>query len=208
MAGGRLTIGKRIGLGFGLVLTLLLVLAAVAVWGLRGTVENAREVIEGNQLDGTLAQKEVDHLNWLRQLNLFLTDEQVTELGVQTDDTRCAFGKWLFGPPRVEAEKLVPELTPLLKQIEEPHRNLHESARKIGETFRQPHRDLAVTLEDRLSDHLAWAEAVGSTLAAESAGLDRIRSMVQNCVRLAVSAIRGIYEDPSPLSEQDWNAPR
>ena len=55
------TIGKKIGVGFGVVLVLLVVVGVMSYSGVHGIVNNAREVIDGNKLNGELAQKEVDH---------------------------------------------------------------------------------------------------------------------------------------------------
>ena len=45
---GNMTIGKKIGLGFAVVLTLLGAVASVSVAGIGGIVGNATEVIAGN----------------------------------------------------------------------------------------------------------------------------------------------------------------
>ena len=84
-----MTIGKRIGTGFGIVLVLLIAVGLLAYTGTRGIVGNAEEVIDGNRLDGTLAQKEVDHLNWVNQVNALLTDDTITTLTVETDCEKC-----------------------------------------------------------------------------------------------------------------------
>ncbi len=131
-----LTIGKRISAGFGLMIVLLLTVSATGIFGFNKIVNNATEVIEGNKLDSILAQKEVDHLVWVNQVNVLLTDDAVTTLNVQTDDHECGLGKWLYGPGRKEAERLVPELISLLKDLESPHLRLHESAVAIGENFK------------------------------------------------------------------------
>ena len=55
----------------------------VSLWsiiGIGGIVKNAGTVIEGNKLKGEMVQREVDHLNWVNQVNALLTDEHVTEL--------------------------------------------------------------------------------------------------------------------------------
>ncbi|HKI48260.1 MAG TPA: CZB domain-containing protein, partial [Desulfobacteria bacterium] len=124
----NMTIGKRIATGFGVVLILLAAVGTLSYTGVSGIVHNAGEVIDGNKLAHTLAEKEVDHLNWANRVNALLTDEKVTTLVVQTDPHKCAFGKWLYGEGRKQAETLVPSLAPLLKEIEAPHRKLHESA--------------------------------------------------------------------------------
>jgi methyl-accepting chemotaxis protein len=162
-----MTIGKKIASGFGLVIVLLIILGALSFTGVGGIVDNAEEVIDGNKLDGNLAQKEVDHLNWVNKVNSLLTDESVTQLTVQTDDHQCGFGKWLYGEGRKHAEHLVPALAPMLKEIEAPHKELHLSAVEIGKAFKQPHSGLALTLSNRLTDHVGWVSKLGKSIAIE-----------------------------------------
>ena len=47
-----LTIGKRIGLGFGTVLFFLILVGVLSFSGVVGIVKNASEVIDGKALDG------------------------------------------------------------------------------------------------------------------------------------------------------------
>jgi len=155
----NMTIGKRIFIGFGVTLVLMVVLGVMSYTGVSGIVYNASQVIEGNKLDGNLAQKEVDHLNWVNKVNALLTDDNVTTLDVETDDHKCGFGKWLYGEGRKKAEKLVPGLAPLLKEIEEPHRKLHHSAIGIGKNF--------VQADEKLPDFLAAKELDLLKLAAK-----------------------------------------
>jgi methyl-accepting chemotaxis protein len=156
----HLTIGRKITLGFGTILALLGVVGCLSYFGVGGIVRNAGQVIDGNKLDGMLAQKEVDHLNWVSKVNALLNDDRVTELKVQTDDHQCGFGKWLYGDERKAAEHLVPSLAPLFKSIEEPHRHLHESAITIGRHFRQADANLPSLLMQREIDHLHWSAKI------------------------------------------------
>ncbi|MBF0449632.1 MAG: hypothetical protein HQK75_02925 [Candidatus Magnetomorum sp.] len=71
----NLSIGKKQAVGFGAVLILLIILVISSFNGIGHIVMNAKQVITGNRLDGLLAQKEVDHLNWANQVNALLTDE-------------------------------------------------------------------------------------------------------------------------------------
>ena len=164
MSWAEVTIGKKITLGFGLVLALLVVAGVLSFTGVGGIVHNAKEVISGNKLDGALAQKEVDHLNWANAVNALLTDDSVTELHVQTDPQKCGFGKWLHGPEAAEAVALVPSLAPILKAIEEPHKKLHESAIKIAEKFRPADESLPGFLAAKEVDHLVWADKLNQSL--------------------------------------------
>ena len=152
--------------GFGQVIILLIVTAVMAITGIMGIIDNAGTVIAGNQLDGLLAQKEVEHLNWAGDVNALLTDSSITELDVQLDDHQCAFGKWLYGSGRQEAEALVPSLAPLLKDIEEPHFHLHESAAVIKDTFIQADMDIPSILRQREIEHLNWAGSIRDALLA------------------------------------------
>ncbi|MDY6842562.1 MAG: methyl-accepting chemotaxis protein [Thermodesulfobacteriota bacterium] len=155
-----LTIGKKIAIGFGTISVMLVVIVILSYTGVGGIVHNAEQVIDGNKLDGMLAQKEVDHLNWSGKINALLTDDRITKLDVQTDDHKCGFGQWLFGEGREKAEKLVPSIAPLLKEIEEPHRRLHETAKKIGKHYRQADPSLPGFLAEKEVDHLHWRAKV------------------------------------------------
>jgi len=156
-------IGKKIGLGFFAVLLLLTIVAGWSYFGVSGIVENASEVIDGNKLRGLIAEKEVDHLNWANKVSDLLTDKNVTTLDVQLDHTKCAFGKYLYGESRRDAEEMVQDLDKLHKAIEEPHRLLHESAREIKECFKQADPNLPGLFSTRIIDHLNWATAIRDT---------------------------------------------
>ncbi|MCP4640377.1 MAG: hypothetical protein GY851_08095 [bacterium] len=191
----KLSIRAKIGLGFGVVLVLLLGVAGWSFNGVRTIVADASEVIDGNKLRGTMVQREVDHLNWANQVNALLTDASVTELAVQTDPELCKFGQWYHSSERDEAAALVPAIKPLLDAIGEPHRHLHESAVDVGAAFRQPHPGLSLTLSNRLQDHLAWTSKVGESLAAEAGGLYTYQNLVRNAVDQAWSVVKSCAED-------------
>ncbi len=154
------TIGKRLALGFGITLVALLMAILLSFSGTSKTASNAKEVIYGNQIDRDLAQKEVDHLHWAAQVSDLLTDDNATELKVQTDDHKCAFGLWLYSDAREQAEQRVPALAQILKDIEQPHLKLHQSAIEIGKHFSQASTELPGLIAGRMVDHLKWADAI------------------------------------------------
>lgn len=156
----HLTIGKRIGLLSCCLLLLLVAAGVLSVTGVGDIVRNAELVIRGNQLDGILAQKEVDHLNWANKVSSLFTESKATRLDVETDDHKCGFGIWLYGDGRREAEKLVPALAPILKEIEAPHHRLHASAIEIAQHFRPADPSLGNFLREKKIDHLTWANRV------------------------------------------------
>ena len=166
------TVGKRIGVGFGLVLLVLALVAGWSVYGFNGVVGQLATAVGCNVLQSDIAQKEIDHLNWASKVNELLTDEKVTTLDVQTDPHKCAFGQWYYGEGRKEAERLIPEIKQSLAAIEEPHRHLHESAVSIGEVFKQADPLLPGKLCAREVDHLAWADHVSQLFLQNLPELD------------------------------------
>ncbi len=146
--------------GFGLVILLLIVVACWAITGIGGIVSNAEEVIAGNALRGEMAQKEVDHLNWASQVCSLFTNKNVTQLTVQTDHHKCAFGQWLYSEKRRAAEALIPALKPLFAAMEEPHERLHASAIEIKNNYQAADLELGNFLREKKVDHLAWAHKV------------------------------------------------
>jgi len=193
----NLSIGKKQAVGFGTVILLLIILALTSFNGIGSIVTNAKGVIKGNQLDGLLAQKEVDHLNYLNQINALLTDERITSLNVETDHTTCCFGKWLYSDKRREAEKLVPEIAPLLKQIEPVHENFHLSAIQIIQEYREPHKGLMLKLSNRLIDHLKWASTLMEEIAEESGGLFAYQNQLKGSTEAIMNMVKTIAEDTS-----------
>lgn len=160
MSWKNLTVLKKLSLGFGFVVLLSTVIGVFSFQGIGDLVDDATEVISGNKLDSILAAREVDHLNWANKVNALLTDERVTELDVQLDDYLCAFGKWLYGDGRLQAEALVPSLIPIFKKIEAPHAELHRSAQKIKDTFSVVDLKLPEFLTAKEVDHLKWSGKV------------------------------------------------
>ncbi|MFW5686210.1 MAG: CZB domain-containing protein, partial [Spirochaetota bacterium] len=159
----NLRLSGKLLLGFGVVVALLIGVGAWSVIGINGIVDNAAEVIDGNVFRGTMTQREVDHLNWAIGLNKLLTDDTLHELTVETDPRKCAFGEWYYSPARLEAEALMPTIAPLLAQIEEPHRLLHESAVAIGRHYVDVAEELGAFLREKKVDHLAWAHDIKDT---------------------------------------------
>ena len=156
----NLTVGQRIRIGFGIVVLFLIVSGVLSFRGVGTIVDNAGEVIQGNMLDAVLAQKEVDHLNWANKVNALLTDDDVREIDVQLDHRNCACGKWLYGEGRAHAETLAPALKPLFKELEEPHKRLHDSAAEIIKQYHYADSNLGNFLREKKTDHLQWAHRV------------------------------------------------
>lgn len=160
----NLKLSAKLYIAFGLVIVLLII---VSVWsnnGIGGIVSDAEEVIDGNKLRTEITQKHVDHLKWASALNQFITDDNITELKVQTDPHKCAFGQWYYGEGRKNAELLAPELKPFFEELEEPHKHLHETAIEIDENYEQADSKLGSFLREVKAAHLEWTSALSDAL--------------------------------------------
>lgn len=155
-----LSLTGKFSISFSLIIIMVLLVGFWALFGVSGILENADEVIQGNELRSRIVQLEVDHLNWSSKLSDFLFDENIDELSVETDPHKCAFGKWYYGEGRKEAETLLPELHDTLSAAEAPHQKLHETAATIAELHNPIDMQLAEFLVEKEVDHLAWTNRV------------------------------------------------
>ncbi len=134
MAKGNMTVGKQISIGFSALLIIFLIVGIVTPRDINQIITNAGEIIQSNRLDAKLAGIEIEHLNWVTKLDSYLTDPSITSLNIETNEHKCAFGKWLYGSGRRQAERLIPSLAPLLSKIETAHAALHKTAIAIAES--------------------------------------------------------------------------
>ncbi|MDP1825990.1 MAG: methyl-accepting chemotaxis protein [Archangium sp.] len=121
---------KLIG-GFLSVGVLVVGVGIMGLGGLRASEELSEMTRYSNGIAEQLLQREIDHLNWALKAGQFRGDPSLVQLGVETDETRCKFGKWYFSDERAKAEAVMPETRELLHQLKEPHQKLHESAQAI-----------------------------------------------------------------------------
>ncbi len=155
-----LKLSKKFGVAFGAIIVVMIITATWSLLGISDILTDAEEVIDGNKLRAELENKYVDHLLWANNVNELLTDENTTELNIQTDHHKCAFGKWYYGEGRKEAEHLAPALKPLFEKIAEPHENLHKSALKISDVFTQIDWKVALKIKQAELDHSKWLSNV------------------------------------------------
>ncbi len=126
-----LPIAKKLSIGFGFVGILLTIISAVSWNGFSKLSQEIDHNIYLNSLQELMLKREIDHINWQNKVIIYLLDDNATQLKVKMDHRACKLGKWLYGDKRKEAEKKLPFLTPLFKQLEKLHKDLHDSAREI-----------------------------------------------------------------------------
>ncbi|HKL82363.1 MAG TPA: methyl-accepting chemotaxis protein [Desulfobacter sp.] len=198
----NIKIAKKIGIGIGTVVFLLGIMSIISYFGVEGIVVDAREVISGNKLYGTLAQKEVEHLNWVADVSRFFTDESLTTLDVKTDDQTCGLGKWFYSDDRKKAQALIPGLAPLFKAIEAPHRELHESVSAIKNTLKKDHGDLAQVLSNHLAGIINWVVELNKAVAEEAGGMYTYQNLLKAASGKAIDLIQSIRRIDMPELNQ------
>lgn len=116
-------------------IVLLLILVAFGSFGwtrVESLMLDMQHAQLATKLSEQILNREIDHLKFVNQASRFFSDQSVGSMEVQTDDHQCTLGKWLYGPERKEAESLFPALGPLLKKLEQPHAELHNSVQRIN----------------------------------------------------------------------------
>jgi methyl-accepting chemotaxis protein len=155
-----LTLGKKFTVAFTVMIALLI---TVAIWSLNGInqiIQNSDEITNANHLKTKIKERHIDHLLWSDKVNAFITDPNVNEMNVELNPKKCAFGQWYYSEDRKKIEEKYPELVSHFKEIEKPHIQLHNSAKKIKETYQTGDRKLSSTLRQAKSDHLSWMHTV------------------------------------------------
>ena len=141
-----MTIVQKIIGGFALVIVALVLIGGGNSLAIKVMERQSDNIVYGLKIDGELAQREVDHLVWASKVRDFIGNEAATTLGVQVDYRKCGFGSWYYGEGRRQAEQLVPSLAPLLARIEQPHRELHQSAVAIEKAANESGRSAAASI--------------------------------------------------------------
>ncbi|ABA88603.1 methyl-accepting chemotaxis sensory transducer, class 36H [Syntrophotalea carbinolica DSM 2380] len=117
-----------------------------------------------------LAEKETDHLAWANQIMAVFADNR-SSLDVETDPHQCSLGRFLDSPRARQAAASDPELARLLKAIEEPHMQLHQSAMTI-----------AKQLKDRPAAYATFRDKTLPALSATQAVLKNLKQRADEMV--------------------------
>jgi len=128
----KLSVGKKIGGGFLIVLVLLTVVGVIGFFGSRYLLKEAVKLADFHEHEAELIQMEVDHLNWANKVAAQLADPDCKKIEVETDEHKCNFGKWFYGEGRKEIEGHFPTLAPILSAIDKPHHDLHRSVEAMN----------------------------------------------------------------------------
>jgi methyl-accepting chemotaxis protein len=127
----NLSLGKKFTLGFGSIIILLAVITAISLLGFKSVLNSSTDSINSDDFRAELLQNYNAHIVWSKELSQNIYADKDNRIKVELSHTLCAFGKWYYGDSRREAEALIPNLASVLAQMEEPHKQLHQSADHI-----------------------------------------------------------------------------
>ena len=134
------------------IVTLILLVGGLVGWiGVTQTAGAGKKIVNLNSLSREILQREIDHLNWVKRVSEFLSNESMTELDVEKDEHKCGLGQWYYSDGRRKAEEELPEIRDLLEKLEEPHKKMHNSAYELEKILRKgkEHRPEAVAYFQR-----------------------------------------------------------
>jgi methyl-accepting chemotaxis protein len=126
----KITIGRKIVGMVSILLILSVVIWASSTINLKSVKKAEDKALDKQHQALFLVEKEVDHLDWVNSLTEIFTRNKKFEK--QLDPTKCDFGKWYYDFIKSDNYKdLSSASQKALDEIESPHRQLHESAKKI-----------------------------------------------------------------------------
>ena len=159
-----LTIGRKLAVGFGVVLGLLIIICTFSYFELEGIYHSSHETIELAEKNEFILEKNIDHLQWLDTLNGLVFNDEIHSVELQTDHHQCGLGKWLYGDEAKELAQENKDLAGLLEAIKEPHRQMHESAATILSQYIDFDISIDGILAERWIDHLTWLKDLNRAL--------------------------------------------
>ncbi len=129
----NLSLGKKLAMGFGTTIILLMISATVSYNGITQIKKDTEHAILSGELYDLFSEKIIDHYKWLNKVDIALLDKSALSMNVQTDHHKCKLGTWLYGEGGKKAETEFPLLAPLLKSLEDHHTRMHASAKTINQ---------------------------------------------------------------------------
>lgn len=127
-----ISINAKLFSAFGTVLILLGTLAAASWSRFESTVRDINNSRFATTLNQEILAREIDHHAFMTKASTFFIDPNLQSMEVQTDPRLCSLGKMLYGEGRKEAERHLPKLIPMFRDLEKPHADLHHSIEKIN----------------------------------------------------------------------------
>ncbi len=136
----NMTIGKKLTLGLGVMLLMVLIMGIVFYGTTRQVQKELKTYQQIRALNALMTARIMDHFRWIEGLSagVFIQGKAFTG---KLDPDECELGKWTATYKPYSEELAAP-----FKELNEPHRKLHASAEKILATYKIGNIDDAHTI--------------------------------------------------------------
>ncbi len=135
-----MTIGRKLGLGMGVMLVLVLIMGGLFFWSTQAVQSAVHKNQEIRAINGLMTGRIVDHYKWMDGLSsgLFIQGKHFTG---KLNPDECNLGKWMatFKP---YSEEIAAPFT----AMDEPHRKLHATAERIIASYKAGQKEVGHTI--------------------------------------------------------------
>ncbi len=163
----NLKIGKKLGIGFGMVIVALVAVSFTNYTSFQDVSEKVTVAQKSCNDKAFMIEKEVDHLNWMNSLADLFLDDKVTHVTVQTDHHKCALGEWMYSSEVNQMRAEDAKLDALLHKIEEPHQHLHETAIAIDKLYQAYKPETHTQVTHHWAEQLDWFAQLSASIQAD-----------------------------------------
>ncbi len=129
----KMSIGKKLGLSFALLILLMAFTSGITTTGILAVREQWDLARETEELLNSLVQRETEHLQWAMGLQEYLISGATQSISLQMDPTQCNLGQWLASDDVEHLLEHYPSFEQEFARLNGPHRDLHVSAQIIEE---------------------------------------------------------------------------
>ncbi len=190
-----MTLGKKIGSGFIVVLALLVGLSLASYIAV-GKIESiSKGVIYTGKWSDFFSQIKAKHTMRMHKLAGYVANPE-KKPNIDTNYRTCRLGKLLYGPERRELLAQFPQLSSILTAIEEPHKKFHEAEAEILKINMKSHEGLkSYLLTNILASHKNFVIKVARQTGMEITGITSVQIKLRDVVQSAISMIDAIAKD-------------
>jgi methyl-accepting chemotaxis protein len=159
------------------------------------------------QFSAQLRDVKADHLNWAHQVkDVLVNGQRVQNIDVETDPQQCNFGQWLHSDKVQQTLREHPEFSRLIDQVEDPHKELHQSVLTIERHMRNGNvsaatqyymevtKPTANEVLDIIDQIIAWNDQ-------NLEGMDRANTIYEEQTMAYLEEVGGLFDQVVTSSE-------
>lgn len=174
----KISIGKRLILGFTLMILIVFLTNALNAVGILSIRKSFEEACDAKNLQIDLSSREAEHLNWVVQLQKHIISGSTQGFALELDPTKCKLAQWLASEESQKVQKLSGSLQASFSKLEKSHRELHASAATIKEQLdrgqiRQAEETYNKITETKLREIISILSQTGSEVGVTVDLLDK-----------------------------------